>query len=145
MSTQNQKIMNTPTQEYMVLIRGGEWQDNASLEEIQKMLSNFQAWFEKLSAAGKVKRGQPLADEGKILSRKNGQIVDGPFAESKETIGGYFLLTVNTIEEAVAVAKEFPGLEHGSTIEVRPIAEECPITARAKQILSERELVPAGV
>jgi hypothetical protein len=43
MSTQ--KIVNTPTQEFMVLIRGGEWQDNASLEEIQKILSNFQAWF----------------------------------------------------------------------------------------------------
>jgi hypothetical protein len=145
MSTQNQKIMNTPTQEYMVLIRGGEWQDNASLEEIQKMLSNFQAWFEKLSAAGKVKRGQPLADEGKVLSRKNEQIVDGPFAESKETIGGYFLLTANSLEEAVAVVKEFPGLEHGCTIELRPVAEECPLTARAKQILSERELVSAGV
>jgi hypothetical protein len=89
----------------MVLIRGGEWQDNASLEEIQKILSNFQAWFEKLSAAGKVKGGQPLVHEGRILSRKNGQIVDGPFAESKETIGGYFLLMVNSLEEAVAVAK----------------------------------------
>ena len=137
--------MNTPTQEYIVLIRGGEWPDNASPVEIQKILGKFQAWNEKLSATGRVKGGQPLGHEGKILSRKNGQIVDGPFAESKETIGGYFLLTASSLEEAVAVLKEFPGLEHGGTIEVRPVAEECPLTARAKQILSERELVPAGV
>jgi hypothetical protein len=137
--------MNTPTQEYMVLFRGGEWQDNASPEEIQKILGKFQAWNEKLSATGKVKGGHPLAHEGKILSRKNGQFVDGPFTESKETIGGYFLLTANSLEEAVAVFNEFPGLEHGGTIEVRPVAEECPLTARAKQILSERELVPAEV
>ncbi len=81
--------MNTPTQEYIVLIRGVEWQDNASLEEIQKILGKFQAWNEKLSATGKIKGGQPLVHEGKILSRKNGRIVDGPFMESKETIGGY--------------------------------------------------------
>jgi hypothetical protein len=129
----------------MVLMRGGEWRDNASPEEIQKILGKFQAWNEKLSATGKVKGGQPLVHEGKILSRRNGQIVDGPFTESKETIGGYFLLTVNSLEEAVAVVKEFPGLELGGTIEVRPVAEECPMMARAKQILSERELVPAGV
>ena len=137
--------MNTPTQEYIVLSRGGGWQDNASPEEIQKILGKFQAWNEKLSATGKVKGGQPLVHEGKILSRRNGQIVDGPFAESKETIGGYCLLTASSLEEAVALVKDFPGLEHGGTIEVRPVAEECPMTARAKQILSERELVPAGV
>jgi hypothetical protein len=139
------KIVNAPTQEYMVLIRGSERLDNASPEEIRKILGKFQAWNEKLSATGKVKGGHPLVHEGKILSRKNGQIVDGPFAESKETIGGYCLLTANSLEEAVAVLKEFPGLEHGATIEVRPVAEECLMMARAKQILSERELVPAGV
>jgi hypothetical protein len=139
------KIVNTPTQEYMVLVRGGAWLDKASVEELQKILGKFQAWHEKLSATGKIKGGQPLVRQGKILSRKNGQIVDGPFTESKEAIGGYCLLTASSLEEAVAVLKEFPGLEHGDTIEVRPVAEECPMTARAKQILSERELVPTGV
>ena len=139
------KIVNTSTQEYMVLVRGGAWIDNATPEELQKILDKFQAWHERVSGTGKIKAGQPLVREGKILSQKNGQIVDGPFTESKEAIGGYCLLTASSLEEAVAVVKEFPGLEHGDTIEVRPVAEECPMTARAKQILSERELVPAGV
>jgi hypothetical protein len=127
----------------MVISRGGEWLKNASPEEIQKILAKFQAWSEKLSVTGKIKGGQALAREGMILSRKNGQILDGPFTESKEVIGGYCLLTANSLEEAVAILKDFPGLEHGGTIEVRPVAEECPMMARAKQILSE--LAPAGV
>jgi len=54
-------------------------------------------------------------------------VSDGPFAESKETIGGYFLLKVNTLEEAVAIARECPGLPYGIRVEVRPVAGECPI------------------
>nr|MDQ3623431.1 YciI family protein [Verrucomicrobiota bacterium] len=61
-------------------------------------------------------------------------VVDGPFAESKEAIGGYFLLTVADEDEAVAVARQCPLLEHGGVVEVRPVAPECPIGAsmRAK-------------
>ena len=78
-------------------------------EELQKILDKFQAWHERVSATGKIKAGQPLVREGKILSQKNGQIVDGPFTESKEAIGGYCLLTASSLEEAVAVVKGFPG------------------------------------
>ena len=77
------KIVNTSTQEYMVLVRGGAWIDNAAPEELQKILDKFQAWHETLSATGKIKAGQPLVREGKILSQKNGQIVDGPCTESE--------------------------------------------------------------
>ena len=49
-------------------------------------------------------------------------VADGPFAESKEAIGGYFLLAVDTMEEAVEIAKTFPTLDYGASVEVRPIA-----------------------
>ncbi len=52
---------------------------------------------------------------------------DGPFAESKETIGGYFLLTVGSMDEAVAIAQQCPGLPYGIRVEVRPIAPQCPM------------------
>ena len=75
---------------------------------------------------------------GKIVSGKNGRIVaDGPFAESKEAIGGYFLLQVDDLDEAVEIAKDCPVLEYGSTVEVRPIAEECPTFQRVKEQLAE--------
>jgi hypothetical protein len=95
-----------------------------------------------LTKQGKLKAGQPLAREGKIISGKRGRTVaDGPFAESKEAIGGYFLLQVDDFDEAVAIAKECPTLEYGSTVEVRPVAEQCPTMQRALEHSSRAELL----
>jgi hypothetical protein len=60
-------------------------------------------------------------------------VSDGPFAESKEAIGGYFLLDVPTMEEAVAIAQECPGLPYGARVEVRPVAAECPVASELKR------------
>lgn len=49
------------------------------------------------------------------------QVVDGPFAEAKEMIGGFFLLTCNTLDEAVAIARQCPAAEW-ATVEVRAVA-----------------------
>ncbi|HUB66534.1 MAG TPA: YciI family protein [Candidatus Methylacidiphilales bacterium] len=137
--------MNTETQnQYLLLFRGAEWYTNASPEEIQAAVAKFKAWFESLNAKGIVRGAQPLVREGKIVSGKNGSIVaDGPFAESKETIGGYFLLAVESLEEAVAVAKASPALEYGTQIEVRPVAEECPLMARARELTPDLALATA--
>jgi hypothetical protein len=76
-----------------------------------------------------------------IISGKNGRVVsDGPFAESKEAIGGYFLLAVDSLEEAVAIAQTSPALEYGTKIEVRPIADECPMMARAREVMPDLAL-----
>ena len=71
--------------------------------------------MEELSQQGKIKDANPLGRyEGRIVSRKKGQAgTDGPFVESKEGIGGYLLLQVNDLEEAVAIAKQCPALEYG--------------------------------
>jgi len=137
--------MSTPKQnEYLLLFRGNDWYNSLSPEELQKAMGDFKAWFDRLTAQGKLKGAQPLVPEGKIVSGKNGRMVaDGPFAESKEAIGGYFLLAVNSLDEAVAVAKSCPSLEYGTQVEVRPVAEECPMVERARQILPEEQLVPA--
>src|SRR5438132_1234767 len=126
--------MNTPTQnEYMLLFRGNDWHKGLSPEEMQKVVGQWKGWFDRLTAQGKAIAGNPLEREGKIVSGKNGRVVaDGPFAESKEAIGGYFLLQVNSLDEAVAIAKECPGLAYGAVVEVRPVAEECPIAEEAR-------------
>ena len=137
--------MNTQKQnEYLLLFRGNAWYDSLSPEELQKAMSEFKAWFDRLTEQGKLKAAQPLVREGKLVSGKHGRVVaDGPFAESKEAIGGYFLLAVNSLDEAVAVAKSCPGLEYGTQVEVRPVAEECPMAERARQIIPEEQLVTA--
>jgi hypothetical protein len=59
-------------------------------------------------------------------------VSDGPFAESKEAIGGYFLLDVASFDDAVAIARECPGLPYGVQVEVRPVAAECPLASELK-------------
>ncbi len=55
----------------MLLFRGDEWYKGLSAEELQNVMSQFQAWFDRLSAQGKVKAGQPLVRKGAIVSGKN--------------------------------------------------------------------------
>src|SRR6267378_5183121 len=130
--------MNNQTQnEYLLLFRGSGWDKGLSPEQLQKTMDQFMAWFERLKQQGKVKAGQPLERTGKIVSGKNGRTVaDGPFAESKEAIGGYFLLQVDDLDEAVEIAKQCPGLDYGIDVEVRPVAEQCSAKARALEISS---------
>ena len=111
-----------------------------SPEEIQAVTTNWRAWFERLTREGKAKAGQPLLNEGKVVSGKHGRVVaDGPFAESKEAIGGYFLLQVDSLERAVAIAQECPGLAYGATVEVRPVSAECQLMKRVQEQLARAE------
>lgn len=126
----------------MFLFRGNDWQKGLSPEEMQRIAGQWMAWFERLTAQGKIVAGSPLEMEGKVVSGKNGRsISDGPFAESKEAVGGYFLLNVATFEEALAIAQQCPGLDYGAKVEVRPVAESCPLL---KDMVNEAELVQTG-
>ena len=118
--------MSTAKSDYMLLFRGTNWDKELSPEQLQKVVSDWYAWFERLTQEGKAIGGHPLQNEGKIVSGKKGRTVaDGPFAESKEAIGGYFHLQVEDEAEAIAIARQCPGLEYGCVVEVRPLAERC--------------------
>ena len=104
----------------MLLFRGMDWDRGLSPEEIQNVMNRWIAWFDRLTEQGKARAGQPLTDKGKVISGKRGQtVLDGPFAESKETVAGYILLQVDNLDEAVEIAKECPGLDYGISVEVR--------------------------
>jgi hypothetical protein len=135
--------MNTRNEDgYMLLYRSDEWYNRLSQEELQKLIYENKSWFENLTAQGKAKPGRALERTGVIISGKRGRfITDGPFAESKEAIGGYLMLDVENIEEAIAIAQSNPGLAYGGSIEVRPIAEECPLDERARELAQEEQLV----
>lgn len=112
---------------YLIIFRGQDWYKGLSPEQMQQVADNWMAWFNRLKDEGKCAGGNPLEREGKIVSGKNKVVSDGPFAESKETIGGYFLLTVSSMDEAVTIAQQCPGLPYGIRVEVRPIAPQCPM------------------
>ena len=134
--------MNSTKNEYLLLFRGNHWDNGLSPEEIEQTMSRFTKWFDSLTEWGILKSAQPLAQAGAIVSGRPGRgVTDGPFVESKEAIGGYFLLQVDTLEEAIAIAKEAPMLQYGTTVEVRPIGEDCPILERARKLTSEKQRV----
>lgn len=120
MSTQNNNG-------FLLIFRSTDWYKGLSPEQMQQIADNWMAWFNRLKGEGKCAGGNPLEHEGKIVSGKARVVSDGPFAESKETIGGYFLLTVPSMDEAVAIAQQCPGLPYGIRVEVRPVAPQCPL------------------
>ncbi len=123
----------TPTNEHLLLIRGTHWAAGMSPAELQRVRTDFYAWADGLK---NVLRGaQPLVEEGKLVTgAKGATITDGAFAESKEAIAGYFLLSVATTDEAVKLAQACPILAHGAQIEVRPIADMCRPMAEVKAL-----------
>jgi hypothetical protein len=104
--------------EYLVISRG-QWDRDVPPEEIQGAIDRFYEWHDRLVGEGTMKRGHRLAREGKTVSRDG--VVDGPYAESKEVIGGYWFIVAGSLEEAVRIASDNPCLAYGLSFEVRPI------------------------
>lgn len=125
--------MNKPasSSEYLVLSRG-QWNKGASRDDIQAAIDRFYAWHDRLVAEGRMRAGQRLAREGKVVSRQ--ATVDGPFAEAKEVVGGYWTILARSLDEAAALAAENPCLDYGLVFEVRPIE---PVRASAFALTNE--------
>jgi hypothetical protein len=116
-------LAQTTTSEYLVICRGAKLDESLSPEDTRKAMKQFDAWFERMIEQRKMKSGRQLASEAKILSGRKG-VTDGPFAESKEGVAGYWFIQAASLEEAVEIAKGDPLLDYGHTIELRPILSE---------------------
>jgi hypothetical protein len=108
--------------EFLVISRG-QWDKDASPEQIQKAIDQFYVWLDRLIGEGKMKTGQRLANGGKTVSRNN-VITDGPYGEAKEVIGGYWFILADSLEEAAKIAAGNPCIEYGLFFEIRPIDPE---------------------
>ena len=113
---------NPTASEYLLLFRNNAWYQDLTPGEIEEAMGRFNSWFEQLNRAGKVRSGAPLAAAGKTVTRH--MVTDGPFAESKEAIAGFFVIQAESLDEAVKIAKRCPGLEFGQTVEVRAITTD---------------------
>ncbi len=126
--------MNTPPEVtgHLLLFRKTNWaEDGLSQEEVRQIMDQVTEWFGRLEASGKVLGAQPLMEQGVVIGGKGGKsVTDGPFAEAKESIGGYVLLSVKSMEEAVAIARSNPMHDYGMITEVRPTASNCPYLHR---------------
>ena len=109
----------------LLLYNGPNDFDGVSPEEMQGVIERYKAWGEGLRESGHFLASDKLKDEeGRVLRRTNGKmrVLDGPFSETKELIGGYFAVQAESYDEAVKLCEDCPHLEFG-TIEVRQIHE----------------------
>jgi hypothetical protein len=110
----------------MLLHRPVERRPMADPESVARVTREYMDWADRTRAAGRLKAGSKLTDDaGRILRTESGRVAttDGPFIESKEIVGGYFLITAADYTEACRVAAECPHLKYGSYIEVRQVEE----------------------
>ena len=78
-------------------------------------------WMDALRAQDQMQGGEPLGNEGAVLSQDGQMLHDGPFAEGKELVGGYLLISAEDLDAAIAISKGCPIFKTGGTVEVRPI------------------------
>jgi hypothetical protein len=110
---------------YLLLIYSNEAQTAALPQsELKKMTDEYMDFTKSIVQAGQFKAGdrlKPVAAASTVRVR-NGKaaITDGPFAETREQLGGYYLIEAKNLDEATAIAARIPGARYGS-IEVRPL------------------------
>ena len=111
--------------QYLCLIYGAEerW-NSATEEEGRAVMADYMAFTESIEKSGNLAGGnalQPTSTATTVRVRDGETLVtDGPFAETKEQLGGYYLIEAKDADEAIAIAARIPGARHGS-VEVRPV------------------------
>jgi hypothetical protein len=93
--------------------RPGVW-DDVPPAEMERKMARYRAWHQKIRDEGRHVSGEKLAEEGgKVLSLQKGKVsvVDGPYAEAKEVVGGYVVFRAADYEEAIALARDCPALD----------------------------------
>ena len=95
-----------------------------SPEQMQQVIQKYVAWGDKLRKAGVLEGGQKLADEpGRIMRARNGQVrvTDGPYSETNVVLGGYYIVSTDSYERAIDLARDCPHFDYGGAIEVREV------------------------
>ncbi len=113
--------------QYMFLIYSAEGTDpQPGTPEFEEMMQGYRAFTEEVREAGIMREGAPLegVDTATTVQVRNGAstAVDGPFAETKEVLGGYYILDCDNLDDAIGYAAKIPTAAYGS-IEVRPVME----------------------
>jgi len=108
--------------EFMLIFIGTD-PTNAKLspDQMQAHMGKWFSWIDSLKAKGTYVEGRPLIPAAKTVKGKKPVVTDGPFAESKEIVGGYFIVKASSIEEAAGIAKDCPDFELGGAVEVREV------------------------
>jgi hypothetical protein len=108
-----------------MLILKGDTSDWANLtpEQAQGLMQRYYDWSQEIADKGISLSGAPLMETGRVLTARDGVVVDGPYTETKESIGGYYIIKADDYEQAVEIAKGCPALIYNGIVEVREVQE----------------------
>ncbi len=109
--------------DFLYIFRGGESMGGLSAGERQANMQKWMAWMKELGAKGHFKSGEPLEDEGKTVRGRSKIVTDGPYAEAKDLVGGFLLVSARDLAEATELAKGCPIFERDGSVEVRQVAK----------------------
>jgi len=110
--------------DYLFLFRGGDaHMAKLSPEQMQQNMQKWMTWIDQLSKAGTFKAGEPLDNAGKVIRGKKQVVTDGPYAESKDLVGGYLIVKAASLAKAADIAKGCPIFESNGSVEIREIRE----------------------
>jgi len=108
-------------EKFMLIFQGGMSVTESSPEQMQESMGKWLAWIEKLNKQGKYVSGEPLLPGGKLVAGRNKKVTDGPYAEGKEIVGGFFIINAKDINEAVEISKDCPDFEYDGSVQVRQV------------------------
>jgi hypothetical protein len=107
---------------YLLLLRQPARGPHPTREQMQQIMARFEQWMADIRAADALVDSHGLKANGKVLRGRRGQHVsDGPYAETKEIVGGYVLVRVRNRAQALRLARGCPGLDYAMTVEVRAV------------------------
>jgi hypothetical protein len=107
--------------DFMFIFRNGPELLGYSPEQMQQHMQKWFAWIEELRAKNIYVAGEPLTPAGKVVKGAKALVTDGPFTESKELVGGFFIIKAASLEEATAIAKGCPDLQINGSVEIREV------------------------
>ncbi|HEX2862531.1 MAG TPA: YciI family protein [Lacunisphaera sp.] len=110
---------------YLLLLHQPTTGPGPTPDELRQIMGHFQTWMEGLRAKDIVVGTNGLEPTGKILRGPGGGVItDGPYAETKEVVGGYILIRAASLDAAVEIARGCPGLHYRLAVEVRPVSRQ---------------------
>jgi hypothetical protein len=107
--------------DFLLLFRSGLDFATATPEQLQQAMMKWKTWMEELTQQGKYFGGQRLTKNGAVLKSVE-KVIDGPYAESKEIVGGYVVIKAKDLQDAIEAAKGCPIFNYNGIVEVREVA-----------------------
>jgi hypothetical protein len=114
--------------DYLLLFRGGLNFATASPEQLQQAMMKWKTWIEELTKEGIYNGGERLTRNGTVVKGNEKQsdgyrIIDGPYSEGKEIVGGYISIKADDLQKAIEISKGCPIFNFDGNIEIREVAK----------------------